>query len=34
MVDLAQTPYEKGILYALNIADIQPDPDQPRKCRR
>ena len=26
-----QASYEKGILYALNIADIQPDADQPRK---
>jgi len=29
----ASTPvtYEKGKLYDLNIADVQPDPDQPRK---
>lgn len=26
-----QTSYEKGKLYDLNIADLQPDPQQPRK---
>lgn len=25
------TAYEKGKLYQLNIADVQPDPEQPRK---
>ena len=30
MADLA-TPYEKGKLYDLNIADLQPDLEQPRK---
>ena len=27
----AQVTYEKGKLYDLNIADLQPDPEQPRK---
>ena len=31
MPDSAQVTYEKGKLYDLNIADVQPDPDQPRK---
>ena len=31
MDDTAQVTYEKGRLYDLNIADLQPDPDQPRK---
>ena len=31
MPDSAQVTYEKGKLYDLNIADLQPDPDQPRK---
>jgi ParB family chromosome partitioning protein len=31
MPDSAQATYEKGKLYNLNIVDIQPDPDQPRK---
>ena len=31
MADSAQFTYEKGKLYDLNIADLQPDPDQPRK---
>jgi len=31
MADTAQVTYEKGKLYDLNIADLQPDPDQPRK---
>jgi len=31
MSDSAQVTYEKGKLYDLNIADLQPDPDQPRK---
>jgi ParB family transcriptional regulator, chromosome partitioning protein len=31
MVATTQTSYEKGTLYELNIADLQPDPDQPRK---
>ena len=31
MPDMPQASYEKGILYPLNIADLQPDPDQPRK---
>ena len=31
MSDSAQVTYEKGKLYDLNIADLQPDPEQPRK---
>ncbi len=31
MADPAQVTYEKGKLYDLNIADLQPDPEQPRK---
>jgi ParB family chromosome partitioning protein len=31
MAKAAQVTYEKGKLYNLNIADLQPDPDQPRK---
>ena len=31
MTDTAQVIYEKGTLYNLNIADLQPDPEQPRK---
>jgi len=31
MPDSAQVIYEKGKLYDLNIADLQPDPEQPRK---
>jgi ParB family chromosome partitioning protein len=31
MPDSAQVTYEKGKLYDLNIADLQPDPEQPRK---
>jgi len=31
MADSTQTIYEKGKLYDLNIADVQPDPEQPRK---
>lgn len=31
MADSAPVTYEKGKLYDLNIADVQPDPDQPRK---
>ena len=31
MPDATQTTYEKGKLYDLNIADVQPDPEQPRK---
>jgi ParB family chromosome partitioning protein len=31
MSDSAQVSYEKGKLYDLNISDLQPDPDQPRK---
>jgi hypothetical protein len=31
MTDPAQVIYEKGKLYDLNISDLQPDPDQPRK---
>jgi ParB family chromosome partitioning protein len=31
MADSAQVTYEKGTLYDVNIADLQPDPDQPRK---
>lgn len=31
MADATPVTYEKGKLYDLNIADVQPDPDQPRK---
>jgi ParB family chromosome partitioning protein len=31
MADTTAATYEKGKLYDLNIADVQPDPDQPRK---
>jgi ParB family chromosome partitioning protein len=31
MADSAQPIYEKGKLYDLNIADVLPDPEQPRK---
>jgi ParB family chromosome partitioning protein len=31
MPDSAQVTYEKGKLYDLNIDDLQPDPEQPRK---
>ena len=31
MPDTAPVIYEKGKLYDLNIADLRPDPDQPRK---
>lgn len=31
MTDSAPVTYEKGKLYELNIADMQPDPEQPRK---
>ena len=31
MAATTQTSYEKGKLYDLNIADLQPDPQQPRK---
>jgi ParB family chromosome partitioning protein len=31
MADSAQVTYEKGKLYDLNIEDLQPDPEQPRK---
>lgn len=31
MADPVQLIYEKGTLYDLNIADLQPDPEQPRK---
>ncbi len=31
MADPAQVTYEKGKLYDLNIVDLQPDPEQPRK---
>jgi hypothetical protein len=31
MPDSVQVTYEKGKLYDLNIADVLPDPDQPRK---
>lgn len=31
MADSAQVTYEKGKLYDLAIADLQPDPEQPRK---
>ena len=31
MPDTSPIIYEKGTLYDLNIADLQPDPEQPRK---
>ncbi len=31
MADTTPVIYEKGKLYDLNIADLQPDPEQPRK---
>ncbi|MFZ4856859.1 MAG: ParB/RepB/Spo0J family partition protein [Desulfuromonadaceae bacterium] len=31
MADSVYVTYEKGKLYELNIADLQPDPEQPRK---
>ena len=31
MTDSAQVMYEKGKLYDLNLTDLQPDPEQPRK---
>ena len=31
MADSAQVTYEKGKLYDLNITDVLPDPEQPRK---
>jgi ParB family chromosome partitioning protein len=31
MADTTAVTYEKGKLYDLNIADVQPDPEQPRK---
>lgn len=31
MIEANQTSYEKGKLYNLNLADLQPDPEQPRK---
>jgi hypothetical protein len=31
MADATQVTYEKRKLYDLNIADLQPDPEQPRK---
>jgi hypothetical protein len=31
MADPTQVTYENGKLYDLNIADLQPDPEQPRK---
>jgi len=31
MADPAQVTYEIEKLYDLNIADLQPDPEQPRK---
>lgn len=31
MADSTPVTFEKGKLYDLNIADVQPDPDQPRK---
>ena len=31
MPDTSQMIYEKGKMYDLNIADLQPDPEQPRK---
>ncbi len=31
MSDTTAATYEKGKLYDLNIADLQPDPEQPRK---
>ena len=31
MANTAPVTYEKGKLYDLNLADPQPDPEQPRK---
>ena len=31
MANAVQVTYEKGKLYDLNLADVQPDPEQPRK---
>jgi ParB family chromosome partitioning protein len=31
MADSTPVTFEKGKLYDLNLADVQPDPDQPRK---
>jgi ParB family chromosome partitioning protein len=31
MAKTVQVTYEKGKLYDLNLADVQPDPEQPRK---
>ncbi len=31
MPETTPVTYEKGKLYDLNIADVQPDPEQPRK---
>ena len=31
MADSTPVIFEKGKLYDLNIAEVQPDPDQPRK---
>jgi ParB family chromosome partitioning protein len=31
MADTTPVTYEKGKLYDLNLVDVQPDPDQPRK---
>lgn len=31
MADSTPVTFEKGKLYELNIADVQPDSDQPRK---
>ncbi len=31
MAKVAGENYEKGELYDLNLTDVQPDPEQPRK---
>jgi hypothetical protein len=31
MADSTPVTFEKGKLYDLNLADVQTDPDQPRK---
>jgi len=31
MANSTPVTYKKGKLYNLNIADVRPDPDQPRK---
>ena len=31
MAKVAEVTYEKGKLYNLNLTDVQPDPEQPRK---